>query len=236
MVSAVPSDSEATVSVRGNEGLLEGENLVVITVTAPSGKQKKYKLYVKKEAAEPEVSEEPEEETTEAEQGAEKADGDTAENFRIQEKNGKITLKNKTVYTLEDLEDSSLIPSGYVKTKLILYGVTITAYTLETDLENDFILVYAKRKGEEPGFYQYDREEKTLQRFSGQAAVSSANKVVVGEESSMTVNEYNKKVQKLSAVVGISAGIAVLFAIGMLAFAIKYFKAKSGREDDFSRW
>ena len=229
-VSAVPSDTEATIAVNGNEGLAEGENLVVVSVTSPSGKRRKYKIYVQKEAEEPETSPETEpekEKEKEKDTGGNDAAGTGSGKFSIREENGKIKLSNKTVYTLVDLEDSGLIPPGYVKTRLLLYGVTMTAYALEDDLENDFILFYAKKKGEDPQFYQYDREEKTMQRFSGTVVKTSENKIVVGEESDMTVNEYNEKVEQLSLVVGICAAAAAAFALGMIAFAIKYLKSKS---------
>lgn len=238
-VSALPSDSEASVSVRGNESLLAGENLVVVTVEAPSGKRRKYKIYVQKEVSEPE--EKPEEETDTGAVEPEKEDAgkqkkESGDTFQIVEKNGGVTLKNKTVYTLVPLEDSSRIPSGYVKTKLILYGVTVTGYTLENDLENDFILMYAKKKGEEPQFYQYDRAEKTMQRFSGMISSSGSTKIVVGEgEKELSIDEYNQKVQKLSIIVGISAALVILFALGMLSFAIKYYSSKVGKVDDLYR-
>lgn len=238
-VSAVPEDSQASVSVRGNEALVEGENLVFVVVEAPSGKKKKYRIYVQKETKE---EEEPEEETeTEPEEpGKEKtASKESKEDFRIIEKNGAVVLKNRTKYTLVSPEEDVEIPAGYVKTKLILYGVTVNAYTLEQDLENDFILMYAKKDGEEPQFYQYDRAEKTMQRFHDALSGKNSTKIVVGQETeTLSVNEYNKKVQKLSVIVGVSAALAVLFALGMLNFAIKYYSAKagkSGKMDDFYR-
>lgn len=232
-ISAVPSDADATVSVQGNENLVEGENLITITVTAPSGRQKKYKLYVQKETAQ---AVEPVSKPKKKTQKKQKTEKDLDADFQISAKNGKIILKNRIKYTLVDLDDSGKIPAGYVKTKLILYGITVTAYTLEQDLENDFILMYAKRDGEEPQFYQYDRAEKTIQRFSGISSKSSGTKIVVGqEEKELSVDEYNNKVKKLSMVVGISVALALLFAIGMLNFAIKYFSSKAGKVDELYR-
>lgn len=235
IVSAIPSDLEATVSVSGNDHLVEGENLVTVIVTAPSGKKKKYKIYVQRDII---LSQEPEEtqgENDEEQDNTTKKKKAATDKFNIQEKNGKITIKNGTSYTLVDLDDNSKIPSGYVKTRLYLYGVMVTAFTLEQDLENDFILMYARKKGEEPQFYQYDREEKTMQRFSGVTPMQSGGtKIVVGkDEKTLSVDEYNEKVQKLSIVVGISAALAVLFAFGLLNFAIKYFSLKAGKTDDF---
>lgn len=234
-VSAVPEDAEASVSVSGNEALAEGENLVLVVVEAPSGKKKRYRIYVQKEAKEEEPEEEPE--TEPEEPGKEKtANKESEENFRVIEKNGTVVLKNKTRYTVVSPEEGVEIPAGYVKTKLILYGVTVNAYTLEQDLENDFILIYAKKDGGEPQFYRYDRAEKTMQRFRDTLSGENSTKIVVGQETeTLSVNEYNKKVQKLSIIVGVSAALAVLFALGMLNFAIKYYSAKAGKMDDFYR-
>ena len=149
------------------------------------------------------------------------------------QKNGNTIIKNKISYTLVPLEDSSLIPGGYVKTKLILYGVSVTAYTMEKDLENDFILMYAKKGDGEPQFYQYDRKEKTLQRF--QLDEDETKVVVGGGTEALSSDEYNEKVQKLSIVVGVSAALAVLFALGMLSFAIKYYSARAGKTNDIYR-
>lgn len=246
-VSAIPSDAEATVSVRGNENLTAGENLVLVTVEAPSGKTKKYRIYVQKEAEEQTVTDngEPKKETSDKE-----PDEDTSslsetqkkttvskDKFKITQKNGTVILKNSTKYTLATPAEDVKIPSGYIKTKLILYGVTVNAYTLEHDLENDFVLMYAKKDGEEPQFYQYDREEKTMQRFRDTADSSGGTKIVVGDkDKALSVDEYNKKVQQLSLFVGISAALVALFAIGMLNFAIKYYSCKAGKDgkaDDF---
>jgi len=230
MVSAEPEEEAAVVTVSGDQGLVTGENLVTVTVTAPSGRKRRYKIYVQKSGVE---EEQPEEQPKEP---PKKEPEEESETFKIREKNGKITLKNKTSYTLVDLEDSALIPSGYVRTKLILYGISVTAYTLENDLENDFILLYAKTKGNEPTFYQYDRDEKTIQRFSGNLDSSEVTKIVVGDKTAdMTTDDYNARVEKLSRIVGICAALAVLFALGMLSFAIRYFSSKAGRQDEIMR-
>lgn len=239
-VSAAPSDTEATVSVRGNEKLAEGENLVIVTVNAPSGKTKKYRIYVQKEAKEPEPAEkEPEEAGQETEEKTKKDSKVSEDSFKITEKNGTVILKNRTRYRLVTPGDEVEIPAGYVKTKLILYGVTVSAYTLEQDLENDFILMYAQKEGEAPQFYQYDRVEKTMQRFRGISDNSGSTKIVVGEqEKALSADEYNQKVQRLSVIVGISASLVVLSAIGMLNFAIKYYSSRIGsskKTDDFYR-
>jgi len=228
MVSAEPEEPEATVEVSGNEGLVTGENLVSVMVTAPSGKKRRYKIYVQKSSLEQKVKEPEKQKPKKSTKNQPSTD-----DFKIKEKNGKIILKNKTSYTLVDLEDSSLIPSGYVRTKLILYGISVTAYTLEEDLENNFILMYAKAKGGSPQFYQYDREEKTMQRFNGSVSSSEITKVVVGDKTDKTtVDDYNSKIKQLSVIVGICASLVVLFALGMISLAIKFFSAKTGKKKD----
>ena len=66
-----------------------------------------------------------------------------------------------------NLEDHDILPSGYVKTNVDIDGKSVPAYTMQNDLDNNYLLMYLKGAADEPTLYQYDRQEKTLQRYTG---------------------------------------------------------------------
>lgn len=55
-------------------------------------------------------------------------------------------------------------PRGYARTTLQLEGESLTAWKHPDEELKDFYVLYGEMAGEE-GFYLYDQEEKTLQRF-----------------------------------------------------------------------
>lgn len=79
----------------------------------------------------------------------------------------RILIQNSYSFWVEDVDDSVQVPEGYEKTKIELDGITVPAYTAEADLEGNYLLMYLKSSSGNTGWYQYDREEKTLQRYTG---------------------------------------------------------------------
>lgn len=152
----LPASSKARVRIRDNEELVPGDNQVRVVVTAESGDKRTYRINVKKES---------DSETSIREQ---KEKGTSDVTFAVYEKNGQIFIQNQYQFEVVDVKDEDVIPSGYVKTSVDLDGKSVPAYTMENDLDNNYLLMYLKGTGkEEPTLYQYDREEKTLQRYTG---------------------------------------------------------------------
>ena len=100
-----------------------------------------------------------------------------------------ITLKNETDFIVLDVGENGLeglpsMPEGYVKTKIQVDGIEIPSYTLENDLENDFILLYLQGPNGEKGIYRYDRKEKTIQRYAEDTVQKTVKGVSTSTENS----------------------------------------------------
>lgn len=149
------ANKKQQVKINKNEELMPGENKLGITVTAESGAQRKFKFRVIKET---------ESETLIREQ---KERGDSNVTFSVYERDGKIFLQNQYQFQVVNVKDETIIPSGYVKTSIEIDHKTVSAYTVEKDLDNNYLLLYLKGTGGEPTLYQFDRTEKTIQKYTG---------------------------------------------------------------------
>lgn len=153
--SYTAGDRTERVRLKNNTELVPGENRVRVEVLAESGEKRVYKLTVVKET----------EDETRVREQLEKGTSDIT--FSVYEKDGSIFIQNQYQFQVVDVEDKDILPSGYVKTSVDLEGRSVPAYTMENDLENNYLLMYLKGAGGEPTLYQYDRQEKTLQRYTG---------------------------------------------------------------------
>lgn len=149
-ISAVPEDSNAVVTVEGNEGLKVGTNYVHIVVTAQSGDKKDIQIEVKRLG-----------EGQEAKKEEEVVTGVVI----TKNEEGKLVIKDVHTYQAAELTDDTVIPAGYEASTITLDGQELPAYVLSNDTENEFLLLYLTNEKGETGFYQYDRIEKTIQRF-----------------------------------------------------------------------
>ncbi|MCM1245192.1 MAG: hypothetical protein NC293_06045 [Roseburia sp.] len=151
----IASNKKAAVRIKDNEELLVGENNIKVVVTAESGDKRVFKIKVLKES----------ESETKVREQEEKGTSDIT--FSVYEKDGSVFIQNQYQFEVVDVQDETVIPSGYVKTSVDLEGKNVTAYTMENDLDNNYLLMYLKGAGAEPTLYQYDRQEKTIQRYTG---------------------------------------------------------------------
>lgn len=151
----IASNKKSIVRIKDNEELLVGENDIKVVVTAESGDKRVFKIKVLKES----------ESETKVREQEEKGNSDIT--FSVYEKEGSIYIQNQYQFEVVNVEDETVIPSGYVKTSVDLEGKNVTAYTMENDLDNNYLLMYLKGAGTEPTLYQYDRQEKTIQRYTG---------------------------------------------------------------------
>lgn len=213
VVSADSKDSNASVAIKGNENLSDGENTVVLTVKAESGDTKDYSIIVKKE----ETNLQNEEDNT---------SNNTSDVFSVVSEDSKIFMESGYRYQIIEVEEGTIIPEGYEKTKLILDSLSIPAYTMENDLQSDFLLIYAMNELGEKSFYQYDRIEKTMQRYSGFIPKENTN-VVTGDE--VKVKEYNSKITQLSIIIAVLSALSALLTIGIIRM---YLRTKGYRDDD----
>ena len=161
-VNYAPVDEKARVLVKQKDELTTGENKVVIRVIAENGEERRYQLKVKKESTEETLKREEEER---AEQ--EKSDNRKDVAFSVEKKNETIYLKNSYSFEVLDPSHLSQVPAGYIQSNITLNGIRVPAFTMEQDLDNNYLLLYLKGPAGNSTFYQYDREEKTLQRYTG---------------------------------------------------------------------
>ena len=136
---------KAIVTVTGNEDLQTGNNEVKIQVTAENGEQKLYRIQVKKETKE---------ETEQREKKQNEAK-DTADiSFSIRKNNDKILLSNQYEFEVLDPSGAENVPAGYVLSNIELEGITVPAYTIENDLDGNYLLLYLKGPSGKPYLYQ----------------------------------------------------------------------------------
>lgn len=164
----VPQDEKARVRIQGNENLTTGENMVTVAVTAENGSVNEYKITVTKESQQ-------ETETREKEDmGNEPAVG-----FSIRKKDDRILLKNSYEFEVLDPKELDSVPAGYIQSAIELEGISVPAFTMEHDLSNNYLLLYLKGPSGDKTLYQYDRTEKTIQKYTG----SMTERVNRGEAS-----------------------------------------------------
>ncbi|HAE62115.1 MAG TPA: hypothetical protein DCG38_07275 [Eubacteriaceae bacterium] len=78
----------------------------------------------------------------------------------------RVNLNAKSSYTILRLNDAQEIPQGYVEAEFEIDGNKVEAWMLESGKSEDFVLLYAMNEEGEKGFYTYDKEEGTMQRFT----------------------------------------------------------------------
>lgn len=221
-VSFVQSDPGAVVTLQGNEGLKEGKNTVKIIVTAPDKSVKEYIINVTKETY------------AETEERLKSEAGDTSGiSFSVTNENGVVMLKNSYEYEIVDVDETNQVPAGYKKTSVLLYGVNVTAYTASSNLDSDYLIMYCRNMNGDCGFYQFDRQEKSLQRYTGDLIEKiNASEGSAADEAVMTSEEYKSNLSQLAVVIAILVGISVFLIIALLSVMLKQVKSKSKRIED----
>lgn len=203
---AQTKSKKARIRVEGNTDLKEGANAVTVFVTSESGKVRKYNLAVTKETAV---------QTSERVSKEQVKSGDIV--FHANQADGTITLQNEYSFIVLKMVNDSQIPAGYAATKMTLDGVSVPVYALEDDMENDFVLLYLQGPTGEQGIYQYDRKEKTIQRYaSGMLEPNNKNGTRRTTESSSSS----------SIVYFVIIGVLSLMVLGLLITVIKLLTQK----------
>lgn len=214
-VSFRTADDKARVRLKGNKNLKEGVNNVSVIVTAESGSTRTYRIAVTRETAAETAERQKETGQTQTGRTEGKEGKDIA--FAVTKEGERILLKNS--YEFEVLDPSALseIPAGYVLSAIEISGFSIPAFTMENDLDNNYLLLYLKGPAGEGGIYQYDRAEQTLQRYTGNM-IDKINKSAgaVKGASGLSVSNY--------VLLGIIIGLVVIvlsMLIAMLKMALK---------------
>lgn len=155
VVSALTEDEKAVVSVNGSTGLKVGRNVVVVTVTAEDGTEKRYYLYVTRQEEEAVPTKEPEQPQPEGYEAG----------LHAAEQNGRVVLSFGGEYIVSGEQDEYIAPTGYEETVLYLDGIRVKAYAKRDVPDSDFFILVLQDSLGNSGYYRYDREEQTLQRY-----------------------------------------------------------------------
>lgn len=236
-VLAEAEDDNATVEVTGDKDLKVGSNQILVTVTSASGKKKEYKIVAHRgegegdtQTMEPGSSQAPQSsvppEIDETFEPSLSTGSDAETKYQITTENGLTHFYGKTSYLLLEPYDDSNVPTGYKKVTLTLSGATVTAYAMDGNVYQEFVLLYAKQEGKDPAWYQLDQKEGTLQRYHGLNFTEDQKKETSGSDAVKKQYEDQLDVYKLII------GITICFIILLLILVITMFMRQKGYTDD----
>lgn len=237
IVSGTPEDSKAKVTVSNADKLSEGENKVTVTVKSESGTTKEYLIYVTRvsdnqselASGNEDIKEEESDgdNMTDITEDGQEVENEDEQGVHVTNVEGEIVLTTSGKYIITEVTDETIIPKGYVKNQIMIDDIAVTVYTLEDDLENDFLLIYAKNSEGNEQFYQYDRIEHTVQRYTGddQNKNESDESEVTKE---LTQEQYKNNLNQLWIVIAVLAGISVLLSLILIRIVMK----RKGYKDD----
>ena len=142
--------------------------------------------------------------------------------FHAEKEQGITRLKNSYEFEVMDPSEVRQVPAGYIQTNMEIEGITVPAFTIEDDLDNNYLLLYLKGPSGESVFYQYDRQEKTIQRYTG-ALTERVNKGAFSQKKS---SEYPVSYYVL---IGIIVGLTLI----ILCMLIAMLKMAMKKKDEF---
>jgi len=226
IISALPEDDAATVTIQGNDSLKIGTNKVTIAVKAEAGNTKEYTIEVDRDDKEQDASTEVTDDedkgqelnTTEQDNNAKNIT--QINNIQVSIDGDDIYIQNGFRYRISEASNGTDIPEGYINTTIILNDITVNAYTSKNDLESDFLLLYLVNEEGEEGFYQYDRIEKTIQRYTINSDGTSSNKYVMNDEI-IHSDEYKSRITTMGIIIAILGAISITMSIALLRFYMK---------------
>lgn len=219
VIVAIPEDEKATIKISGNDLLEEGQNKVVITVTAESGKVIEYIIDVTKEHGVVEEGVDTTPITPDKKHG----------NFDVVRVGEDIFAIYGGKYKLIDPPEVLKIPAGYSKTRIIISGISVPVFAPE-QLDNEFLLIYAENELGEAGLYSYDKVEKTMQRYVSET-VSVYNPEEIIDSDLIDSKQYKSNLNKLAIVIALLSALCAIFIILSIRL---YLKSRGYKDDDFN--
>lgn len=224
VVSALTEDENAIVGVNGSTGLQVGRNTVVVTVTAENGTEKRYYLYVTREKeAPPEPTKVPEE--------PKKEDIFETGLHAITDEDGSVHLSVAGRFKVSENVEAYVAPTGYEETILYVDDIRIKAYT-KRDVPDSghFVLVLEDELGI-TGFYRYDREQMTIQRFDEERI--EIKQVI--EEDNSGLKEAVEKYKSQQVLLLFLLAMLIAFCVLLLLIILRLYRQKQlgdGELDD----
>lgn len=220
IITALPEDSKASVSISGNDSLAEGDNKVVISVLAESGEVIEYTINVFRDS---------------------KTGNGVTEEDVVSPVPAQSTLEVITVngekyaiysgrYQILEPDSSIAIPEGYKQVTLIISEIQFNAYVPVKDEDSDFLLIYAENEYGETGFYQYDRIEKTLQRYHPNNAALDTPASTDPSQQQDDGKGNNERLNKAVIVIVILGSLCGLLMIAVVVLVLKLRSNKGDRK------
>ena len=218
IVSALTEDENAVVGVNGSTGLQVGRNTVVVTVTAENGTEKRYYLYVTREKEAPEPTPVPEKPEP---VGFEKG-------IHAEQTDGSVLLSFGGSYKVSEDASAYIAPTGYEETVLYVDGIRIKAYAKRDTPDADFYVLVLEDELGVSGYYRYDREQQTLQRYDESRI--ELRQVVEEDNSALykTLDKYKSQQVFLVFMVAMFLALSVL----LLLIVVKLYRQGHTGEDE----
>ncbi len=219
VIGVETTDANASVVISGNEALREGTNIITITVTAEDGTECVYMVNAIKDGNE--LPEQNDAENPAETQPDEEVAADW--NFTAANRDGEVYIIADTVYRVCSILDGVAVPQGYIKTSVIINGLTITAYSPEDNLESDYLLLILQKDDNPAGLYSYDRVEKTIQRY--RENTDAVTTVVQSGFSTIELQEltesYEKSLGSLTLIIAVLSALCMILLLVVIRMAIK---------------
>lgn len=220
VIDAIPENTKASVVISGNDSLKEGENKISIKVIAESRAVIEYNINVNRASATEDVA-------TSENTGT--ISQDEKGSFEVVLIEGLTYAVLRGNYQLIQPGNDVIIPIGYIKSKLIISDIAVTAYTPEDNLESDFLLIYAKNEQGEEGFYRYDRVEKTLQRYIFDEQLPIQEQPDTDDSDKLLAQEYHDKLNKAAVAIALLGAVSALLLVIIVRLVLKL---RGYREED----
>ena len=201
MVSAPAADESSSVSVSGNEGLQLGENEIVCTVTSGDGQTRSYRIKVTK------------------------VEGEAGESVPVADQVALKTFEREI--TVVSAQDGMEVPEGFVQCSITIDGQAVNGWIWGGEENPQYCIFYAINESGDSGFYRYDLEEKTLQRYFRDPAGSGGFE----EKYNATALEYNSLLHDYEIRFWIIIGLIAVVMILLIAIIILVLGRR--RRDDF---
>ena len=219
IVSALMEDENAKVGVNGSTGLKVGRNTVVVTVTAEDGTEKRYYLYVTREKEAPEPTKAPEKPEPEGYEPG----------LHAETKDGSVYLNFAGNYKVSEEQGAYVAPTGYEETILYVDGIRVKAYAKRDVPDSDFFVLVLEDELGVSGYYRYDREQQTLQRYSEEQI--EIRQVVEADNSALydTLEQYKKQQVMLLFMLALFIALCVLLSL----ITIRLYRQGHTDEDEF---
>lgn len=208
-VSALANNDKATVTVEGGDTLVEGENQVVCSVKAEDGTTvKSYTITVNKAEGGDSIGG--------ASETAASADLEVLAELNVSAK------KIQFIKWSEKLE----IPVGFIERSIAIGDTRLQGWTLGEEENPDYCIFYGRLDEGEPGFYRYDKLERTVQKYNQNETAQGA----LTEEQYQALSDYNDLLDDFKFRLYIIIGLGVL--AGILAVALVVVLIVNGKRND----